>query len=75
MRKRLACRIEVGAPADLLVCYKIFGAAGDDAFASIQKGDLPGIGIVVIDGRIEVSPRSQQTPLPTRPPRITREGS
>jgi enamidase len=59
-------RIEVGAPADLVICDKIFGAAGSDALGSIAKGDLPGIGMVVIDGQIRVSPRSEQTPPPMR---------
>jgi enamidase len=68
-------RIEIGAPADFIVCDKILGSAGDDALGSMQSGDLPGIGIVVIEGQIEVAPRSQQTPPPMHPPRISREGS
>jgi enamidase len=66
-------RIEVGAPADFIVLDKIFGAAGSDALTSMQQGDLPGIGIVVIGGRIEVSPRSQQTPPPWRAPGTVKE--
>jgi enamidase len=65
-----AGRIEVGAPADLVVCDKIFGAAGTNALESMAKGDLPGIGLVIVDGRLEVAPRSQQTPPPMRPPVI-----
>ena len=60
-------RIEVGAPADLVLCDKIFGAAGSNALESMAKGDLPGISIVVSDGRLQVEPRSQQTPPPMRP--------
>ena len=68
-------RIEVGAPADLVVLDKVFGAAGGDALTSMQQGDLPGIGIVVIGGRVEVYPRSQQTPPPWRAPAIVKEAS
>ena len=60
-------RIEVGAPADLVLCDKIFGAAGTNALESMAKGDLPGISIVIADGRLQVEPRSQQTPPPMRP--------
>lgn len=63
-------RIEVGAPADLVICDKIFGAAGTNALESMAKGDLPGIGVVIVDGVIQVAPRSQQTPPPMRPPTI-----
>lgn len=63
-------RIEVGAPADLVVCDKIFGAAGNNALESIGRGDLPGIGMVIVDGEIQVAPRSQQTPPPMRAPMI-----
>lgn len=66
-------RIAVGAPADFVVLDKIFGSAGSDALSSMQSGDLPGIGIVVIEGRIQVSPRSQQTPPPWRAPMIVKE--
>ncbi|HLG72065.1 MAG TPA: amidohydrolase family protein [Chloroflexota bacterium] len=66
-------RIEVGAPADLIVCDKIFGAAGTNALESMAKGDLPGIGLVIVDGRIRVAPRSQQTPPPMRPPVIEKK--
>ena len=66
-------RIEVGAPADLVVCDKIFGAAGTNALESIASGDLPGISLVIVDGQIQVSPRSQQTPPPMRPAVIERK--
>ncbi|HEX6512713.1 MAG TPA: amidohydrolase family protein [Chloroflexota bacterium] len=60
-------RIEVDAPADLVVCDKIFGAAGTNALESMAKGDLPGISLVIVEGQIQVAPRSQQTPPPMRP--------
>ena len=63
-------RLEAGAPADLVLCDKIFGAAGTNALESMAKGDLPGIGLVIVDGKIQVAPRSQQTPPPMRMPVI-----
>jgi len=68
-------RIEPGAPADLVVCDKIFGAAGTNALESIAKGDLPGIGMVIVGGQIEIAPRSQQTPPPMRPPVVEHSSS
>lgn len=62
-----AGRIEVGAPADLVLCDKVFGAAGTNALESMAQGDLPGISTVVVDGRLRIAPRSEQTPPPMRP--------
>jgi len=67
-----AGRIEVGAPADVVVCDKVFGAAGTNALESMAKGDLPGISIVVVEGQLQVAPRSQQTPPPMRPAAIVK---
>jgi enamidase len=67
-------RIELGAPADVVVCDKIFGAAGTNALESMAKGDLPGIGMVIVDGCIQIAPRSQQTPPPMRPPVTVKGG-
>jgi enamidase len=61
-------RIEVGAPADLVICDKIFGAAGATALESMATGDLPGIGMVIVDGEVQVARRSRQTPPPMRAP-------
>lgn len=64
--------IKVGGPADLVVCDAIRGSVASDALASIKTGDLPGVGIVLIDGRLMVAPRSEQTPPPARLPAISR---
>ena len=69
-----AGRIEVGAPADVVVCDKIFGAAGANALESMARGDLPGISVVVVEGQLRIAPRSQQTPPPMRPAVIVKEG-
>ncbi|MFI5266455.1 MAG: amidohydrolase family protein [Chloroflexota bacterium] len=68
-----AGRIEIGAPADVVVCDKIFGAAGTNALESIAKGDLPGISMVMVDGQLQIAPRSQQTPPPMRPAVIAKK--
>jgi enamidase len=68
-----AGRIEVGAPADVVVCDKIFGAAGTNALETMAKGDLPGISMVVVDGQVQIAPRSQQTPPPMRPATIVKK--
>jgi len=44
-------------------------SAGKDLLDSIQKGDLPGIGMVITDGAISVQ-RSRNTPPATRVPEV-----
>lgn len=61
-----AGRIEVGYPADLLICGPIQGSLAGDAVESFALGDLPGISTVLVDGEVVVGPRSAQTPPPTR---------
>jgi enamidase len=58
--------IRVGAPADLLLIGRIRGANGADALSALSAGDLPGISLVMVDGQVEVSPRSEQLPPPER---------
>ena len=55
-----------GRPADLVICGPVEGSAGTSLHDAVAHGDLPGITHVIIDGKIEVSGRSRQTP----PPRI-----
>jgi enamidase len=57
-----------GAPADLLLLGRIAGANGPDALAALSAGDLPGIGLVLVDGQPLVGPRSEQLPPPERLP-------
>jgi len=56
--------IEEGRPADIVLMHKITGSVSKDALDSFAKGDLPGISYVIIDGVVQVSGRSQQTPPP-----------
>lgn len=64
--------IRPGAPADLAIIDRIEGSVGEDALGAIKAGDLPGVGVVLIDGELAVSPRSEQTPPPSRIPTITK---
>ena len=62
--------LTVGQPADLVVCDAPAASLAADAFAAIARGDIPGIGAVVIDGRVQVA-RSRNTPLAKRLAAIT----
>ncbi|WP_018182886.1 amidohydrolase family protein [Kaistia granuli] len=59
--------IEVGRPADFVFLAKAMHSAGRDMLDSIQLGDLPGVGMIVIDGIVR-SGRSRNTPPAERLP-------
>lgn len=59
--------LDVGRPADLIVCGPVTGSAGTTLSDAIAHGDLPGIAYVLVDGEMIVAGRSRQTP----PPRVT----
>ena len=46
-------------------------SAGKTVLDSIQRGDLPGIGMMIVDGAISTH-RSRNTPPATRAPEIAR---
>jgi enamidase len=56
--------IKPGMPADLVLVGKIQGSAGKDALAALKAGNLLGVSMVLIDGRLVVRDRSSQTPPP-----------
>jgi enamidase len=58
--------LEVGRPADLVVCGPVTGSAGTTLGDAVAHGDLPGISHVLIDGAPVVTGRSRQTPPPSR---------
>ncbi len=58
--------LEEGKVADIVPLDKVKGLVDKDALDSFSKGDLPGISLVVIDGEIRVTGRSQQTSPPER---------
>ena len=53
--------IEVGRAADFVFMDKAQHTAGKDLLASVRMGDLPGIGMVMIDGFVRCG-RSRNTP-------------
>src|SRR5258705_4639344 len=61
MRKLDTGLIEVCRAADFVLLDKAQHSAGKDLLDSVQLGDLPGVGMVVIDGQIR-SGRSRNTP-------------
>jgi enamidase len=59
--------IASGRAANFVLMDKAQHSAGKDLLASIQCGDLPGIGMVIIDGAVSAQ-RSRNTPPATRTP-------
>jgi enamidase len=57
--------IEIGRPADLVVCDAPNGGYARDAFSALARGDLPGISCVITDGVVRFG-RSRNTPLAAR---------
>lgn len=53
--------IEVGRPADFVFMDKAQHSAGNDLLDSIRLGDIPGVGMVMIDGIVRCQ-RSRNTP-------------
>ena len=56
--------LKEGAPADLIIAGPVKGSAGTTLSDAISHGDLPGISFVLIDGKVVIETRSQQTPPP-----------
>jgi enamidase len=46
-------------------------SAGKNLLDSIQKGDLPGVGMVITDGAVSIQ-RSRNTPPATRVPQVAK---
>ncbi len=61
--------IEVGRAADFVLMDAAQHSAGKTLLESVRLGDLPGIGMVIIDGELR-SERSRNTPPATRLPKI-----
>ncbi|HXV26260.1 MAG TPA: amidohydrolase family protein [Alphaproteobacteria bacterium] len=61
--------IEVGRAGDFVFLDKAQHSAGKDLLESIRLGDLPGVGMTVIDGVVRTQ-RSRNTPPATRVPAI-----
>jgi enamidase len=70
--RRLDCgMIEVGRAADFVFLDRAQHSAGTTLLESVQLGDLPGVGMTVIDGVVR-SERSRNTPPAGRVPIIVR---
>ena len=71
-QRKLDCGIiEVGRSADFVFLDRAQHSAGDTLLDSIRLGDLPGVGMVVIDGQIKCQ-RSRNTPPATRVPALVK---
>jgi enamidase len=69
MRKLDCGLIEVGRTADFVLMDNAQHSAGKTLLESVQLGDLPGIGMTIIDGVVRCE-RSRNTPPATRIPKI-----
>ena len=69
MRKLDGGLIEVGRAADLVFMDRAQHSSGTDLLDSVRKGDLPGIGMVMIDGIVRCG-RSRNTPPAERIPEV-----
>jgi enamidase len=66
--RKLNCGlIEVGRAADLVFLDRAQGTAGRTLLESVQLGDIPGVGMVMIDGLVRCG-RSRNTPPATEVP-------
>ncbi len=61
--------IEPGRAADFVIMDKAQHSAGKNLLKSVQLGDLPGIGMTIIDGIVRTQ-RSRNTPPATNVPEI-----
>ena len=63
--------VEIGRAADFVLMDKAQHSPGKDILESIRLGDLPGIGMTIIDGIVR-SGRSRNTPPATRIPEVVK---
>lgn len=74
MRKLDCGIIEAGRAADFVFMDRAQHSSGKNLLESIQLGDLPGIGMVVIDGVVKCQ-RSRNTPPAEKVPEILRQAA
>src|SRR4029079_8613457 len=71
--RKLDCGIVApGRPATFAMIDKAQHSAGKTRLESIQRGDLPGIGMMIVDGVISTQ-RSRNTPPATSAPEIVKQ--
>jgi enamidase len=61
--------VQVGLAADLVSMDAPMGSVGRDALSAIRAGDVPGVSMVMIDGKIEVT-TSRNTPPAVKKARV-----
>jgi enamidase len=61
--------IEIGRAADFVIMDKAQHSAGKNLLDSVRLGDLPGVGMTIIDGIVRTQ-RSRNTPPATKVPAI-----
>ena len=61
--------IEPGRAADFVLLDRAQHSSGKDLLDSVRRGDLPGIGMVIIDGIVRIG-RSRNTPPAERVPEL-----
>jgi enamidase len=59
--------IESGREADFVIMDTPMGSVGKDALAAIEAGDVPGVAMVIVDGKVVVT-KSRNTPPPVTMP-------
>ena len=64
--------IAPGRDADLLIADAPNGSTRDSMFSAMENGDVPGIGVVIIDSVIRVF-RSRNSPPPAKLPQILKQ--
>jgi enamidase len=69
MRNLDAGLIAAGCAADFVFLDRAWHSSGKDILDSVRKGDLPGVGMVVIDGVVRIG-RSRNTPPAERVPEV-----
>ena len=70
--RKLDCGlVAAGRPATFMMIDKAQHSAGKNVLDSIQRGDLPGIGMMIVDGAVSTQ-RSRNTPPATTAPEIAR---
>jgi enamidase len=69
MRELDSGLLEIGKSADFIILDQAQHTPGKDMLESIHQGNLPGIGMTIIDGVVR-SQRSRNTPPATRLPEI-----
>lgn len=61
--------IATGKEADIIIIDTPIGSVGKDALSAIEAGDIPGVAMVIVDGKIVIS-KSRNTPPPKRKPSV-----